>query len=146
MSAALMAVIEKGSTKIPFSGCWIWEKSTDRKGYGQLTFAGKHLAAHRASYIGCHPNEPTPKLVCHRCDVASCVNPDHLYSGDYITNRADMFARKRWTHPYSANIACFAGHTYIDGSYRVAKDGSRVCKICMKQHMRNWREQQRKTK
>ena len=140
MSNALMAVIESSSTKIPFSGCWIWEKSVLKKDYGQLTYMGKHMSAHRASYIASHPEEGVPKLVCHHCDISLCVNPDHLYSGDHISNRADMLSRNRWTHPYSQNTSCFAGHVYQEGSYRIAKDGSRVCKECMKQHMRNWRK------
>ena len=140
MTTALMDVIERGSVKIPFSGCWIWTKSTDLKGYGQLTFMGTHLHAHRASYMESHKNEPIPKLVCHHCDVPSCVNPDHLYSGDYTSNRADMLNRGRWSHPFSKNTSCKAGHEYTTESYRIAKDGSRICRICMKQHMRNWRE------
>lgn len=146
MNAALMEVIERGSVKIPFSGCWIWEKSASRKAYGKLTFMGKQITAHRASYMASHPDEAAPKLVCHHCDVSLCVNPDHLYSGDYASNRADMLDRNRWSHPYSKNNSCFAGHSYTEGSYRIAKDGSRVCKECMNQHSRNWRKTQKEDK
>ncbi len=138
-AAELAAHIESCVVRIPFSGCWIWLKSTD-KGYGQLTFRGKVMKAHRANWIANNPDKPLPVFVCHDCDVRECVNPDHLYAGDATTNRADALARHRWGHPYAARESCSAGHVYADGSgYRIASDGSRVCRECMKNHQRAFR-------
>lgn len=110
------------------------------KGYGQLTHGGKHMMAHRASFIAHNPGTPAPRLVCHECDVRECVNPNHLYSGDFISNRADMLERKRWTHPFSLRDHCAAGHNYEAVGYRIDKsDGSRVCKECQKLHKRRYR-------
>lgn len=135
----LVEKIESASVPIPFSGCWIWMGSTV-KGYGQLTFRGEHMMAHRASFIAHNPSLPKPFLVCHECDVRECVNPAHLYSGDYVTNRADMLTRGRWSHPYAARTNCFAGHEYESVGFSIAKDGSRVCKECRRINKRNQRK------
>lgn len=135
MSNALTTLIERNSTAIPFSGCWIWLGAT-HNGYGHLTHGGKHMFAHRASFIAHNPSAPTPKLVCHHCDVRECVNPAHLYAGDHISNRADMLNRNRWAHPYASRTECFAGHNYESVGFAIAKDGSRVCRECQRNHKR----------
>lgn len=68
--------------KIPEAGCWIWTGCISKKGYGQIVRCSKRLLAHRVSW-NMHAREPIPcgLLVCHRCDVTSCVNPAHLYLG-----------------------------------------------------------------
>lgn len=79
----------------PNSGCWLWTGSADRKGYGNFSEKGKATRAHRWSYQHFVGPIPTDFFVCHRCDVPSCVNPDHLYAGTIKDNVADMCRRGR---------------------------------------------------
>lgn len=77
------------------NGCWIWKKYTDRDGYGNCTFKGKVKQAHRVSYLAFRGEVPDDKMVCHHCDIPSCVNPEHLYVGDHFTNAQDKHSRGR---------------------------------------------------
>lgn len=58
--------------------CWEWTAYRSPKGYGQLGFVGRVMAAHRYSYelhVG-----PIPEgiQVDHVCFNRACVRPDHL--------------------------------------------------------------------
>lgn len=77
------------------SGCWIWMRSLDCDGYGRLSYDNKQIKAHRLAHIlfkGAVANE---ELVCHTCDVPSCVNPAHLFIGTHQTNQADKIKKSR---------------------------------------------------
>jgi hypothetical protein len=135
----VLEAIERHIERIPISGCWIWVGSLYRSGYGQLTAGGKHMAAHRASFIAHGGHVPHGLWVLHRCDVRCCVNPFHLYPGTPTDNRRDTIERSNWEHPYGRRTTCSAGHNYSVTGFRIAADGSRVCRECMKLHMRRFR-------
>lgn len=77
---------------VPESGCWIWMRALNRSGYGQLTYLKKHMEAHRASWIAHRGEIPNGVGVLHRCNIRSCVNPDHLYLGGQKENVADAIS------------------------------------------------------
>jgi hypothetical protein len=77
------------------TGCWIWKKNRIPSGYGVLTWDNKRYAAHRFSYELFKGKIEPGYFVCHKCDVPSCINPDHLFLGTAIENFNDMRAKKR---------------------------------------------------
>jgi hypothetical protein len=81
---------------VPEAGCWLWEGYTDKKmGYGMFWFGESMILAHRMSYWLFVGRIPKGAHVCHKCDVPSCVNPNHLWLGTNADNVADKVRKGR---------------------------------------------------
>ena len=78
---------------VPWTGCWLWINSGIQGGYGRIKISGKNILAHRYSYERFVGPIPTGTLVCHRCDVPPCVNPDYLFLGDDMANSVEKLLR-----------------------------------------------------
>lgn len=82
----------------PNSGCWLWLAAVRRRGYGIVSLEGPNFGngvAHRVSWEIYRGPIPKGLSVLHRCDVPSCVNPDHLFLGTPLDNVTDMLAKGR---------------------------------------------------
>lgn len=85
-----MAYVNKTET------CWLWTGYKHTKGYGKLSFKGNKTAvASRVAYELFNGPIPEGMLVCHTCDIPSCVKPDHLWLGTNAHNMMDMTQKGR---------------------------------------------------
>ena len=75
--------------------CWEW-RAGKRAGYGAFKMNGKVQSSHRVVYSMEKGEIPGEKLVLHKCDNRKCVNPSHLYLGDYSRNIQDRLERTEW--------------------------------------------------
>lgn len=75
--------------------CWLWTGYVNTSGYGSLTVKGTPVGAHRLSFMLFKGEVPDGKVVCHTCDVRTCVNPEHLWLGSNRENLDDMLAKGR---------------------------------------------------
>lgn len=80
----------------PNTGCWLWEGSVWRGGYGSVWNGhGGVIGAHRRAWEIAKGPIPAGMLVLHKCDVPLCINPDHLFLGAQVDNMADMTVKGR---------------------------------------------------
>jgi predicted XRE-type DNA-binding protein len=79
--------------------CWDWQAATDEKGYGRFWLNGGMRLSHRVAYFLKHNEELSEEFVLHKCDNPSCVNPNHLYTGDQQDNIDDAVERGRIVEP-----------------------------------------------
>jgi hypothetical protein len=91
--------------------CWKWTGALESTGYGQFKRDGKRYQSNRYSWM-IHNGEIGDNLVLHTCDNRACVNPNHLYLGDYSDNMNDMWERDRHSIPESPEPPGFKGEDH----------------------------------
>ena len=91
----LDAILEHRSIPEPNSGCRLWLAFLNATGYGQIRYKKRAYQAHRLAWIAKHGPIPEGLQVLHKCDVRSCINPDHLWLGTQADNIHDMIAKGR---------------------------------------------------
>lgn len=120
LSAASLAKFESLFIPEPNSGCWLWTGTLSTRGYGYKRFRREmpgQCIASRISYQIYVGPIPDGMFVCHRCDVRSCVNPDHLWLGSNAENIRDARDKMRLR---PRGIPIRPGPVRVD----------RVCEIC----------------
>lgn len=78
-------------------GCWQWMASVvvGSFGYGRFKVESKMRRAHRLAFEMMYGAIPKGRVVMHKCDNPSCVNPLHLAVGTSRDNHLDAMRKKR---------------------------------------------------
>lgn len=143
MRCATPATEDLGRYTVLPNGCWRWDGTVYRNGYGKCRMAAKRAygtqLAHRASYLAAGKVIP-PGLdldhTCHdprtcrggdTCPHRRCVNPDH---GEPVTRSVNLRrGRGRWGGWIEGT--CQRGHDLTDpANVRIDERGSRRCVPC----------------
>lgn len=95
LTASLRARLEKWAAPEPASGCFIWTGAL-ANGYACLRINKKTTKVTRLLMQAKLGRALSPdEHVLHQCDVACCVNPNHLRVGTHKENMAEVWERRR---------------------------------------------------
>jgi len=77
--------------------CWLYDGKKENK-YASTQHARQigEVYAHRAAYVLFNGRIKKGAIICHTCDVPSCVRPSHLFAGTYSDNNTDSVRKGRW--------------------------------------------------
>jgi len=140
----MIHTVEMGKAPIPWrerlvrdvdTDCWLFSGSLNSDGYGNVRIGGrkgKTVKTHRLAWEEFFGPIPDGLRVCHRCDVPSCCNPDHLFLGTQRDNVTDMVSKGRFRGRASLNAVkthCPSGHEYTPENTYLYR-GMRSCKTC----------------
>lgn len=93
-----------GNIKInKIKDCWLWLGSLNSDGYGSIKINKKYIGIHCYSYYLMKGDILENLQVLHKCDIRSCVNPEHLFLGTQEDNIHDCMSKDRGN--YSARGA-----------------------------------------
>ena len=99
--------------------CWNWTACTRGKNRPSIIQDNRHLLASRVSWTIHNGPVPAGGLILHTCDSELCVNPHHLYLGDYSDNNQDRESR----NPGTAGMISRLGASNIQNIIDLYKTG-----------------------
>jgi hypothetical protein len=117
------------------TGCWNWTGAISNSRYGSIFYEGRMQKAHRVMWRLLRGEIADGMDLDHLCRNTKCVNPNHL---EPVTRSENL--RRGLMDRNSQKTHCKRGHEFTPENTRIKPgNGHRVCKTCMRMHIRNWR-------
>lgn len=120
-------------------GCWEWQASLDRKGYGRLRYRKRGWQAHRFLYELLVGPIPDGLELDHLCRNPRCVKPAHL---EPVTRQVNQLRGFSVSGRNARKTHCPQGHEYAPENIYWTRKGHRLCRTC--QRSRSLRDQERR--
>lgn len=115
------------TTTVTENGCWIWAGQINKGGYGQVSFLGRTVLAHRQAKILFGDPFNQQLQLDHLCRRRACWNPTHL---DPCTQRTNILRGIGWSAVNAAKTHCPKGHLLSDDNLVQSKRPRRICLTC----------------
>jgi hypothetical protein len=115
----------------PETGCHVWTRSRNNRGYGTMHYLGRTELTHRVAWLLRYGElPPKPYVLDHvACENKACCNADHL---EPITNRDNVLRDDASPmNVYARSDHCRNGHPWPPEPAR-RPNGTRRCRECRK--------------
>lgn len=117
------------------NGCWEWQGTKGKFGYGQTYYVDRTRNAHRVSFMVFKDMDVEGLDIDHMCRNIACVNPEHLQK---VTRRTNLLIGNTIARKNAEKTHCPSGHEYsTENTYTCRNE--RQCRICSRMRCKNYR-------
>jgi hypothetical protein len=132
--------VSRLTNRMKISGeCWLCPPS-DKRGYVTVWAEGGTRLAHVVMYRALVGEIPEGLTLDHTCRVRNCINPQHL---EAVTSKVNTLRGDSPTALNARKEKCLKGHPLSGSNLRLNKKGARVCRACMAEHQRQWKQRRK---
>lgn len=119
------------------AGCYEWQGTADRSGYGKTSFQGRFASTHRLAYKHLGPEFDHQLTLDHLCKNRRCWRIDHL---EPVTMQTNVHRGDGWAGLNARATHCRQGHEFTPANTRVRQRPDkgtapqRQCRQCDREH------------